>query len=67
MKKHLLFISLLPVLLFGAGCNRNQIFGAGGSQNQLPAWKEGYLDIHSINTGGNHEKERTRDYRHSCF
>ncbi len=51
MKKHLLFISLLPVLLFGAGCSRNQIFGAGGNRNQLPAWKEGYLDIHSINTG----------------
>ena len=51
MKKHLLFISLLPVLLFGTGCNRNQIFGAGGNRNQLPAWKEGYLDIHSINTG----------------
>ena len=23
--------------------------------------------IHSINTGGTHEEERTRDYRHHCF
>ena len=41
MKKYLLFISILPVLLIGTGCGRDR----------MPSWKEGYLDIHSINTG----------------
>ena len=38
-KRFLTVFWLLPVLFFGTGCNRT-----------MPAWQEGYLDIHCINT-----------------
>lgn len=41
MRNRLLFFFLLLVLLIGTGCNRDR----------LPSWKEGFLDIHAINTG----------------
>lgn len=47
MRKALLFVSLLlPAVVLTAGCGGGKV-KAG---KPLPAWSEGYLDIHAINT-----------------
>ena len=47
MKRTLLFVSLLlPAVVLTAGCGGEK----AGAGKPLPAWSEGYLDIHAVNT-----------------
>ena len=49
MKRAILFLALLlPAVFMAAGCCGD---GRAEIGKPLPAWSEGYLDIHAINTG----------------
>ena len=50
MKKILLFISIFALMATSCGSNSKSLKSARVGES-LPAWRQGYLDIHFINTG----------------